>query len=130
MSQPTGGRSMSGVERDEEAIFHVARRIADRNARASYLEQLCGDDVPLRLRVERLIAAEQDSSFLLGPTVDVTVDVADETEPSSMTIGPYRLLEAIGEGGMGVVYMAEQTRPVRRKVALKLIKPGMDSKPI
>src|SRR5262249_31073161 len=59
-----------------------------------------------------------------------TIDQPPETEDPGTVIGPYKLLEPIGEGGMGVVYMAEQTRPMRRKVALKIIKPGMDTKQV
>src|SRR5262249_41265982 len=61
-----------------------------------------------------------------APTI--TVNSRPLAEGPGTVIGPYKLLEQIGEGGMGVVYMAEQTKPVRRKVALKIIKPGMDTR--
>src|SRR5262249_15026344 len=60
--------------------------------------------------------------------VTTTADLSPAAERPGAVIGPYKLLEPIGEGGMGVVYMAEQTQPIRRKVALKIIKPGMDTK--
>jgi serine/threonine protein kinase/tetratricopeptide (TPR) repeat protein len=122
---------MSAMHLDEEAIFHVARKIADREARAAYLAQACGGDLALLGRVERLIrVGEEEASFLDGPAFGATVDMPTEAERPGATIGPYKLLEAIGEGGMGTVYMAEQTQPVRRKVALKVIKPGMDSRQV
>src|SRR5207247_9797339 len=64
------------------------------------------------------------------PTLGVAADEQPMSEGPGTVVGPYKLLEQIGEGGMGVVFMAEQTHPVRRKVALKLIKPGMDSKQV
>src|SRR5205809_1122571 len=121
---------MNALTIDEEAIYHVARRIADRDARAAYLEQVCTGDAALRGRVEGLLrACEQEDSFLEAPACAVTVDVPAAERPG-MSIGPYKLLEQIGEGGMGVVYVAEQTEPVRRRVALKVIKPGMDTRQV
>ena len=77
-------------------------------------------------RVERLLEAHsQAGSFLAArPALPATTDLPAES--SGTVIGPYKLLEPIGEGGMGAVWMAEQNRPVQRLVALKLIKPGMD----
>ncbi|WP_165250275.1 serine/threonine-protein kinase [Paludisphaera soli] len=122
---------MNTVQLDEEAIFDVARKIADREARAAYLAQVCGGDAALARRVERLVrVGEQEADFLVAPACDVTVDMPAEAERPGVMVGPYKLLEPIGEGGMGSVYMAEQTEPVRRKVALKVIKPGMDSKQV
>lgn len=93
-----------------------------------FLDGACGDDGELRARVEELLDAHrQNDSFLDQPAA--TVDNAIE-ESSGSVIGPFKLLQKIGEGGFGVVYMAEQTKPVRRKVALKIIKPGMDSKEV
>ena len=83
-------------------------------------------------RVEALLAAHEDPrGFLDDPgapfaTIDLAA-VAPSAERPGAIIGPYKLLEQIGEGGMGVVFMAEQTAPVQRRVALKIIKPGMDT---
>jgi serine/threonine protein kinase/tetratricopeptide (TPR) repeat protein len=126
---------MNTVRLDEEAIFQVARRIQAAEARGAYLEQVCGQDRGLRDRLDALLRVyEQEQSFLeeppAGPGASPIVDVPPLAEGPGMVIGPYKLLEMIGEGGMGVVYMAEQTRPVRRKVALKIIKPGMDTRQV
>jgi serine/threonine protein kinase/Flp pilus assembly protein TadD len=122
---------MNASQLDEEAIFQVARRIADPDARAAYLGQVCAADAAMRRRVERLLrVCEEEASFLAPAARAVTVDRPAPTEGPGESIGPYRLMETIGEGGMGVVYVAEQHQPVRRKVALKVIKPGMDSKAV
>src|SRR5262249_7423745 len=92
----------------------------------------CGDDSALRRRVENLLRAHQEADSVLDSSDDqaqatiVTPAMID----SGATIGPYKLLQLIGEGGMGTVYMAEQTEPVQRKVALKLIKSGLDSRDV
>jgi serine/threonine protein kinase len=118
---------------DEEAIFNVARRIETQDARNSYLQQVCGADRTLLKRVTALLRAHDDeTNFLEQPAVKVTAtfDVPPVSTQVGTTIGPYKLLEQIGEGGMGVVYMAEQQQPVRRMVALKVIKPGTDTKEV
>ncbi len=96
-----------------------------------YLDEVCGTGTDLRRRIEDLLAAEPKvDRFLESPVVTAPVEfgpVAGAESPDTV-IGSYRLLEPIGEGGMGVVYRAEQTAPVRREVALKVIKPGMDTK--
>ena len=115
---------------NERSIFAAALDITDPAERAAYLDRACGQDPGLRGHLEGLLA-EQDQlgSFLARPLAAPTVSVGFDlvTEGPGTTIGPYKLLQTIGEGGMGVVYMAEQETPVRRKVALKIIKPGMDS---
>jgi len=123
--------------RDEPAksIFLDAQEIASPPARAAYLDRRCGADQRLRGEVETLLRHhERLGDYLEQPACDpgLAQDVAGRlpTEGPGSIIGPYKLLEQIGEGGMGVVYMAEQTQPVRRKVALKIIKPGMDSKQV
>jgi serine/threonine protein kinase/tetratricopeptide (TPR) repeat protein len=126
---------MNAIQLDEEGIFQVARRIQDAEARGAYLEQVCGQDRGLRDRLDALLLAyDQERSFLdeppAGPGAEPTAEVPPLDEGPGTVIGPYKLLEAIGEGGMGIVYMAEQTRPVRRKVALKIIKPGMDTRQV
>jgi serine/threonine protein kinase/Flp pilus assembly protein TadD len=113
---------------NEQSIFTAALE-RDPAERQQFLDEACGSDAGLRQRVERLIAAhEAAASFMdqpagrLAQTIDQPV-----AEQAGTRIGPYKLLQEIGQGGMGVVYMAEQTEPVQRKVALKIIKPGMDS---
>jgi serine/threonine protein kinase/tetratricopeptide (TPR) repeat protein len=113
----------------EETIFHNARRIETSEARRQYLRESCGDDTGLRLRVEALLRVyENEGSFLQTPPEGLrSAPVQTAREAPGALVGPYELLEQIGEGGMGTVFLAEQTRPVHRKVAVKLIKPGMDS---
>ena len=101
--------------------------------RYQFLEDQFKQNPELRDAVERLLRAYSDAgSFLESPVVSPleTKDAPESNEPPSQQIGPYKLLQQIGEGGMGTVFMAEQTRPVTRRVALKIIKPGMDSKSV
>jgi serine/threonine protein kinase/tetratricopeptide (TPR) repeat protein len=116
---------------NNEEIFFAALEHEDRETRASFLAQACGDP-ELRQQVERLLARDASAgNFLQHPANGPTIATPDtRIESAGTTIGPYKLLEQIGDGGMGVVYVAEQTRPVRRKVALKIIKPGMDTKQV
>ncbi len=117
-----------------EELFSEALGLSEPAARAEFLDRACPDP-DLRRRVEKLLAAADDTAGFLAnpppialaspPAIDDPVPLAAGT-----SIGPYRLLEAIGEGGMGTVYLAEQSEPVRRRVALKVIKPGMDSKQV
>jgi WD40 repeat protein/serine/threonine protein kinase len=113
----------------DSGIFNTAVKLpADQ--RAAYLDQACGDNLALRREIESLLKAhEAPGSFLgnLGVEVAPTQDYPPIKEGAGTAIGPYKLLQKIGEGGMGIVYMADQVEPVRRKVALKIIKPGMDS---
>src|SRR3954469_23363134 len=104
-----------------EEIFFAALEIDSRDARSAFLDQACGDP-ELKRRVERLLARDaQASGFLESPAAPptVTVETPSVSEAPGTVIGPYKLLEQIGEGGFGAVFMAEQTQPVRRKVALK-----------
>jgi serine/threonine protein kinase len=99
--------------------------------RIAYLVQACGDNASFRARVLDLVRnAEASGSFMGRPALERM----PETQMHGIKIGDrldrYRLMEQIGEGGMGIVYVAEQVEPVRRKVALKVIKPGMDSKSV
>ena len=114
-------------------IFIDAMQKEKGEERRTFLDAACGDDVELRNSVEELLAEHQkDGSFFLDappPGLGVTLDQPITEKPGTQ-IGPYKLLQQIGEGGMGVVYMAEQTEPVRRKVALKIIKPGMDTRQV
>jgi len=119
------------VQINEEVIFNEARNIESPEARGRYLDEACGGNAALRDRLQALMRVyEQDRSFLkpLSAT-KATGDSAVQEGPGSV-IGPYKLLEQIGEGGFGVVFMAEQQRPVRRKVALKVLKPGMDTRQV
>ncbi|MCE9529202.1 MAG: serine/threonine protein kinase, partial [Planctomycetales bacterium] len=122
---------MSAEPIDEKAIFNIARRIALREARADYLQQVCGDNSQALARVAALLDVhDQEQSFLESPAVAIATIDEPPTERPGTQIGPYKLLQQIGEGGMGVVYMAEQTEPVKRRVALKIIKPGMDTRQV
>src|SRR4051794_29622582 len=124
---------MASEALDEKAIFNVARQIGSPDARAEYLRQACGTDSGLRERVQVLLHAyEEQASFLESPPpagLAATIDQPASEFPGTV-IGPYKLIEPIGEGGMGAVWMAQQTEPVRRLVAVKLIKPGMDSRQV
>jgi serine/threonine protein kinase/WD40 repeat protein len=117
----------------EESIFAAALEKTDPAQRAAFLAQACAGDDALRRQVEELLQAhEAPGSFLNKPAALPAVTAAFSPastlrEGPGTRIGPYKLLQQIGEGGMGVVYMAEQEEPVRRKLALKIIKPGMDS---
>ena len=103
------------------------------DARARFLDDACGGDQEMRREIEALLDEQnQLGGFLESPALEVdTRSTTLETDSSeSQFIGPYKLLQAIGEGGCGVVYMAEQEKPVRRRVALKVIKLGMDTKSV
>ncbi len=118
-----------------ESIFFAALEKAP-GQRADYLNEACAGDDDLRRRVERMLAAQVDGrSFLETPPSAVAASVnplmtGAALEKPGTQIGSYKLLRQIGEGGMGTVFMAEQMYPVRRKVALKVIKPGMDSRQV
>src|SRR5262245_31940913 len=117
-----------------EELFYAALELESSEVRSSFLDRACGDAV-VRRRVERLLALDPDANGFLEapasmPTVTATPAASQLAEQPGTVLGPYRLMEAIGEGGMGVVYVAEQTEPVRRRVALKVIKPGMDSRQV
>ncbi len=113
----------------DSAIFKAAAKLpADQ--RPAYLNQACGSDDALRAEVESLLKAHDAPGSLLGdlgPPDGRTGSYHPDVERPGATIGPYKLLQQIGEGGMGTVFMAEQAEPVRRTVALKVIRPGMDS---
>ncbi len=109
---------------EPDVVFERACQLDDA-ARKAYLDRVCDGTPSFRAQIESMIAARaEQGEFLADPTV------ASETQvmagPGTI-IGHYKLREVIGEGGMGVVFVAEQERPVHRKVALKIIKPGMDT---
>ncbi|MEX0714545.1 MAG: serine/threonine-protein kinase, partial [Pirellulales bacterium] len=114
----------------EEEIFAAALEQPSPQERRTFLDRACQADAPLRARVEAMLAAHDHPDRLLEAAADsVTIDQPMAEQPGTM-VGPYKLLQHIGEGGFGVVYMAEQTEPVRRKVAVKVIKPGMDTRQV
>src|SRR5262245_42968191 len=114
-------------------LFSKAAECQTTEEQAAYLEQVCQGDAELRARLDELLQAQREAgSFLQEPSAlrSGTIDLPALVERPGTVIGPYKLLQQIGEGGMGVVWMAEQTQPVQRKVALKVIKPGMDSRQV
>jgi len=117
----------------EQSIFLAALEKNSGGDREAYLDQACGDNARLRAEIEALLAANEKSGDLLdaGAIGCVpTVDSPRVAEGPGAQIGRYKLLQEIGEGGMGVVFMAEQREPVKRRVALKIIKPGMDTRQV
>src|SRR6266496_1938943 len=126
------------MPKSAEEIFAAALEITNPAERAALLERECVGNPALRAETESLLAAdEQASKFLENPpaaavaeTLAVTTGTIPLTEKPGDKIGRYKLLQQIGEGGCGVVYMAEQEEPVRRRVALKVIKLGMDTKQV
>ncbi len=115
-------------------LFLQARQLRGADKRREFLDEVCGEDADLRLEAEALLEADERAGrFLESPAAPVhlitTVDDPVRERVGTM-IGPYKLMEQIGEGGMGLVFVAEQQQPVRRRVALKVIKPGMDSRQV
>ena len=124
---------MTADPRRVKELFVAVLDLPDAQARQAFLERECGSDADLRQRLQALLKAHDDpASALDRPLAVVGPATADYHGPAedvgTIIAGRYKLLEQIGEGGMGTVWVAEQTQPVRRKVALKLIKAGMDSK--
>ncbi len=122
---------MANASDKVKEVFLQAAEIASPEDRIAFLDAACGEDVGLRRRVEALILAHErpesllDKGVVAAPTIDQPI-----TEGPGTVIGPYKLLQKIGEGGFGVVYMADQKEPVKRRVALKIIKPGMDTRQV
>src|SRR5262245_40512497 len=121
-------------------IFLAALELAAGQRRA-YLDLACAGNAELRARVEKLLQAHEREDSSIAPAPQPTLNSIPEApedatsgatalEKPGAIIGPYKLLQQIGEGGMGIVFMAEQTQPVQRKVALKIIKPGLDSRQV
>ncbi len=124
---------MSTEHKDEEAIFYAALKLKSQAERNAYIKASCGHNINLLNRVEALLKAhDTEDSFLEVPALepDATLDKPPMIEGPGTMIGRYKLLELIGEGGMGLVYLAEQQEPVRRNVALKIVKLGMDTKQV
>jgi serine/threonine protein kinase len=121
---------MKPVPREIESILAAVVELDSEAGRRQFLDQACAGDAELKRRVEELMHNHfRAGSFLESPPVD-RFSYADDrpTERPGTVVGPYKLLEEICEGGFGLVYRAEQQQPVRRTVALKVIKPGMDTK--
>lgn len=117
----------------EQSLFIEAIEKEDPVERGAFLDQACTGDPALRARIERLLQRHHQADNLLdtlSPWPLAPSDPPPIAEGPGTVIGPYKLLEPIGEGGMGVVYLAQQMAPVRRRVALKIIKPGMDTRQV
>ena len=129
---------MNAGNPSEKELFAKALQLATPEQRAGFLKDACGDDAQLRQRLEALLQAHgQAGEFFKEPlagasakTLVITTGMIPVTEQPGDKIGRYKLREQIGEGGCGVVYVAEQEEPVRRRVALKIIKLGMDTKSV
>jgi serine/threonine protein kinase/Tfp pilus assembly protein PilF len=116
-----------------EEILRAALRIPNSHERAKYLDDVCGANADLHERVRQLLQARHESET--QPTLDAKPPTTGDfdthpAEAEGTAIGRYKCLQKVGEGAMGVVFMAEQVEPVRRRVALKIIKPGMDSEQV
>src|SRR5262249_53706870 len=120
---------MTAIE-DQARLLFLAALERGPDQWPAFLDEACGGDAALRARVDDLLRAREALWCTLGGRGGgpaATVDVALAERPGTV-IGPYQLLEQLGEGGFGVVFLAEQAQPVQRKVALKVLKPGMDSR--
>ena len=117
---------MMNVSDNAKALFMSAIEKYSPDQWPAFLDGACGDNVGLRGRVEELLQAHIDMGSIHASGFAPTLDQPPLEKPGTQ-IGPYKLLQQIGEGGMGVVYMAEQHKPLHRRVALKIIKPGMDT---
>src|SRR5262245_49828186 len=130
MSEPNPDH---GPEPDPLVVFTEALDQGTPEGRVAFLDRACAGAPGLRAHVEALLAAhEQVGSFLESPASPPTGVIASQIPapgPGAI-LGPYKLLQPVGEGGLGAVFMAEQEHPVRRRVALKIIKPGMDSRQV
>ena len=135
------------IRMQEEALFEAARNLSGSTARNAFLEQACAGDSELRRRIDSLLKMEAEADQFFDDALkfcDASFEKLNEKKPAagdepsnpdfsvaeglSRRIGRYKLLQKIGEGGCGVVFMAEQEEPVRRRVALKVIKLGMDTR--
>ena len=128
---------MADVSPHPDEVFNTARRLVDPASRRAYVAEACGEDADLRQRVEALVRAyERAGDFLESPAAGAALlETTDQPsvplgEKPGTVLGRYKLLQLIGEGGFGTVFMAQQDYPVRRTVALKVIKVGMDTKQV
>jgi non-specific serine/threonine protein kinase/serine/threonine-protein kinase len=119
---------------DFQRVQNVFERVAELPPaeRAAVMERECAGDAELRRQVEALLKAHDDSGELPtadpGPTAGLAPAVAPAIEPGQVFAGRYKLREVLGEGGMGVVFVADQTEPVQRRVALKIIRAALDAR--
>ncbi len=116
-----------------ESLFEQALACPDSASREAFLAEACAENAGLRAEVERLLAHHHEASGFLDTVLvaeAAQVEFAAPREVIGSMIGRYKLLEEIGEGGFGIVYMAEQREPVKRRVALKVLKPGMDTREV
>ena len=123
---------MQTDRKTEERIFKAVIQLTTAAEREAYILEACGDNRELLTGVQTLLKYHDTDSFLDAPIFepDMILDDSPIAEGPGAVIGRYKLLERIGEGGMAVVYMAEQAEPIRRKVALKIIKLGMDTRSV
>lgn len=139
--QPSETSAMSATIKRLETLFWEAKQLDPGEDRERFIDQIAGQDANLAEEIRRLLMQDAKSDQVFGglSALDETRDSVAELGASGGSlssvragskIGPYKLLEPIGEGGMGLVYLAQQSEPVRRKVALKIIKPGMDSRQV
>lgn len=115
-----------GTPRQDDELFHACLDLPPEQREAWLLAQL-PDDLSRRMKVLRLLRAHDR---IAGRTLQPLVELTGEADPTPERIGPYAITGVLGEGGMGVVYEAEQTEPVRRRVALKILKAGMDTRQV
>ena len=129
MSEP----NLTRQDRQARDIFLRAVELESAEAQAAYIEGACQNDDALRSRVDALLVSHRKDSFLETGAVEGPLTVMNSapiSEGPGTIMGRYKLREKIGEGGCGVVFVAEQEEPVRRRVALKVIKLGMDTKSV
>jgi eukaryotic-like serine/threonine-protein kinase len=125
---------MSELDQRTKEVFEAALKLPPKE-RAVNLDQACGEDVQLRPRAEALLQAHEqargplDESAASLPTATIDLSLSLAEKPGDR-IGRYKLLQQIGEGGCGVVYIAGQLEPVKLRVALKVIRPGMDAREV
>src|SRR5262245_36461787 len=128
------GDLMKDASPEMMSIFGRALERSSAEERTAYLDEACGQDGALRARIDALLRAHEEAGGFLrqGPGTQAPEATVEQPagECPGTRIGPYKLLELIGEGGMGTVWMAQQTEPVKRLVAVKLIKPGMDTRQV
>jgi serine/threonine protein kinase len=131
--QVDGNHVMSNGPQNAKQIFLSAIEIAEPADRSTFVDKACGNDAELRERVKALVRAYEEPGGPLGqspsPMLPTVIGEVVAEQPGAV-IGPYKLMEQIGHGGFGLVFVAEQQQPLRRKVALKIIKPGMDTREV
>jgi serine/threonine protein kinase len=132
MGRPSEIDDMDSLTPSIDEIYLAAVEKATSQDRSAYLDWACAGDQELRRRIERLLRAESKvGDFLESPAPEIAAALVPSlAECPGTVIGPYTLLDQIGEGGFGIVYIADQDAPVRRQVALKIVRPGMDTRQV